>query len=119
MFAVQEDYGSLVNAWEAGVKSDVSTNLFNLSLSAIHVVAFVNRYFYQSLRNAWEEAKKLDKLPKDFAVLIDNVHGDTQASLEERYRKATELWQNMQGWMDEQDIDWVSEGKFKLPGKKK
>lgn len=115
MFPVQEDIGSLMNAWEQGVRSDIATNLFHFSRSVVHLVAFVNRHFYPSMRNAWEESKGFEKLPKDYTSLIETVHGERSAPLGARYMAALELWQNTLDWMRELGIDWEQEGRFKLP----
>lgn len=119
MFTVQEDIGSLMNAWEQGTRSDMATNLFHFSSSVVHLMAFVNRHFYPSMRGAWEESKKFQKLPGDYVNLISTLHGERDVALEARYMAALELWQNILDWMQELKIDWVSEGRFRIPKKKK
>lgn len=119
MFSLQEDMGSLMNAWEANIRSDICTNLFGFSVSALHLVAFMNRHFYPSLRSAWEESKKLALLPKDYVELVEIVHGETSAPIEVRYVSAFGLWQNILDWMQELGVDWEREGILKLPKKKR
>lgn len=117
MFSLREAISQLMNSWEKGVRSDINTYLYNFSYGVVKQISFVNRYFYPSHRNAWEESKKLAKLPKDYVELIEIVHGETSAPLEVRYVTAFGLWQNMLDWMDEMGINWHEEGKFKLPKK--
>jgi kanamycin nucleotidyltransferase len=119
MFPVQEDIGSLMNAWEQGVRSDIATNLFHFSRSVVHLLAFMNRHFYPSMRGAWEESKRFEKLPRDYTNLIETIHGERDVALDARYMAALELWQNVLDWMQELGIDWEREGRFKLPNKAK
>jgi len=117
VFGVMEEIGSLVNAWEKGIRSDISTGFFNVSLSTLYLVAFANRHFYQSLRNAWEESKKLDKLPQDYVRLIEIVHGETDVSIQSRYDAAHELWESVKAWIAGMGIDWENQGKLEFPKK--
>lgn len=117
MLGVQEEMGSLVNAWEKGIASDICTQLYNVSVCVVYLMSFVNRHFYPSLRNAWEESKKLDKLPRDYVRLIEMIHGERETRLESRYVASMELWQNLKDWMRELGIDWLGHGRFKLPKK--
>jgi kanamycin nucleotidyltransferase len=119
MFPVLEDIGSLMNAWEQGIRSDIATNLFHFSRSVVYLVAFVNRHFYPSMRGAWEESKEFEKLPTDYANLIETVHGENDVALDARYMAALELWQNIQDWMREMNINWAQERRFKFPKKKR
>jgi len=115
MYGLREAVTQLMNAWERGVRSDASTYLYGFSYCVVKQVAFVNRYFYQSHRNAWEESKKLKKLPRDYVYLIEIIHGETEASLEKRYDASLELWQNILGWMVTMGVEWESEGKLVFP----
>ncbi|NLI98883.1 hypothetical protein GX441_09550 [bacterium] len=117
VFPIQEEIGSLMNAWEKGVRSDVCTHLFNFSVMVVKLMSFMNRHFYPSMRNAWEESKKLENLPKDYAELIEIIHGETSAPVEVRYVTAFGLWQNILDWMDELGIKWEKEGVYKMPKK--
>lgn len=119
MFTVQEDIGSLMNAWEVNIRSDVCTNLYHFSSSVVHLVAFMNRHFYPSTRGAWEESKKFEDLPTDYVNLIETMHGECDVPLDSRYMAALELWQNIQDWMRGKNINWVQQGRFKFPKKKR
>lgn len=116
MGEVQEEYASLMNAWERKVASDILTQLFHFSSSVLRLVGVVNHYFYQSYRNAWEESKELAELPKNYVDLIELVHGEVETSLQNRYNAALELWQNIEIWMAEQGIEWTRSD-LKLPKK--
>lgn len=116
MLVFAEDVCSLQNAWESEVKSDILTALFDVSKIAVQLVALVNRYFYQSWRNAWEESKKLKNLPRDFSRLIEIVHGEVETSLQTRYNAALELWENVKVWVKGQGIEWTRSD-LKLPKK--
>jgi len=104
---VQEEICSLMNDWERKVASDISTQLFHFLVSVLRMVGIVNRHFYPSYRNAWEESKDLPNLPKDYVRLIEIVHGEVETDLQTRYNAALELWQNIQDWVKEQGIEWT------------
>ncbi|MBN2378226.1 hypothetical protein JXM67_00270 [candidate division WOR-3 bacterium] len=115
VMGVLEEIGSLTNAWEKGVRSDVCTYLFSFSYSVLILVAFVNKHFYQSWRNAWEESKELENLPRDYVELIEIVHGEAEASIQARYSSSLELWENIKNWIADMGIDWENEGKLEFP----
>lgn len=117
MVEVQEEVCSLMNARERKVASDISTQLFHFSSSVLRMAGVLNRYFYQSLRNAWEESKSLPDLPADYTRLIEIIHGEVETSLDNRYNAALELWENAKVWMKGQGIEWEAQD-LKLPKKK-
>lgn len=117
IYELREAVSQLMNAWERGVRSDVSTYLYWFSYCVVKEIAFVNRYFFQSLRNAWEESKKLPNLPADYARLIELVHGEVASPLEDRYNAALKLWDNVNVWVKEQGIRWEQKD-LELPKKK-
>ncbi|MBD3286203.1 hypothetical protein GF338_07685 [candidate division WOR-3 bacterium] len=117
MIETYELMGTLRNAWQKGIISDILTDLFFFSAKTIHIVAFVNHYFYQGFRNAWEESKTLPNLPSDFVHLIEIVHGEVATTIEARYNAALKLWDNIRTWAAEQDINW-EEQRLEMPEKK-
>jgi len=117
MIETLELMGSLKNAWEREILSDILTDFFFLSSKMIRIVAFVNHYFYQGYRNAWVESKKLSNLPADYVRLIELIHGEVETSIEARYNAAMELWESVKEWAGEHGIDWQKQD-LELPKKK-
>lgn len=118
MLVGYEEIATMMNARERNVPSDVATGLSNFALTVLRLVGFINRHFYQSMRNAWEDSKALSDLPKDYARLIEIVHGEVACSLEDRYNAALELWENIKLWAAEQGIEWETRSELTLPKKK-
>ncbi len=114
---IQKEIGSLINAFEKEIPSDVCTQLFNFSLSVIYLLAFVNRHFYQGLRYAWEESKKLSQMPSDYIRLIEIVHGEKELSMTNRYNAALELWLKIQIWLKSMGVYWEKKNELRLPKK--
>jgi kanamycin nucleotidyltransferase len=112
-----EEIGKIMNARERNVSSDIATGLVNFAMTVLRLVGFVNRHFFQSMRNAWEDSKALSDLPKGYARLIGIVHGEVETSLEDRYNAALELWGKVQKWIAQQGICW-EEKDLEMPKKK-
>lgn len=105
----------LKDARHFNVKSAVTDCLFRISRRALWITGFVNRYYYHSQRNAWEESKALGKLPRGYARLSGIVNGETGASLADRCDSAFKMWRNFQRWLYELGIDWQEQFRMRFP----
>lgn len=117
MLVGYEEIATMMNARERDVPSDVATGLSNFALTVLRLVGFINRHFYQSMRNAWVESKSLSNLPADYARLIEIVHGVVDTTLENRLNAALELWENIKSWVKEEGIEWENKD-LEFPKKK-
>lgn len=117
MLVGYEDAGKILNASERKVNSDLATGLADFAMTVLRLAGFVNHHFFQSMRNAWEDSKALPDLPKDYARLIERVHGEVACSLEDRYNAAWELWENLRRWMKVKGIGWEQKD-LEMPKKK-
>ncbi len=117
MLVGYEEIGKMLNARERKVNSDLATGLTSFATTVLRLVGFVNHHFYESMRGAWEESRKLPNLPKDYARLTGLVQGEVASSMETRYNAALELWNRIEKWAEEQGINWQKQD-LELPKKK-
>ena len=99
---VQESFGKVLNAVEAGNRAGLPILVFDAVLHALVLLSFVNERPYTTLAEMVAEGRRLPLRPPRFGELLDRVEHGTYTELEATRELFVEVFEGLERLMEEQ-----------------